>query len=368
MKIKRLALTAVVRAKLEYGSQVWYCNSAQRDALESIQHTGCVWILRTNAKSSRLALRTILGLPSLLARRDMMKLFYYGILLSKSFRTWPRHCFEVKPDIVNKIKGRSQKHWYTRLQDLTKMGTLGEAHATVINDLSICGGQLQEYVCPVDPEVIINPVKRWRKSIRLAIDSREIDHFREEARHHSSLQILAVATAGSWLRAQNLLRRSPHPINWIRIRLLCGTSSLNSMMSRITRGARPKSCPMCDSETETVVHFLRECRSAECIAARTHHFVRMQPLFGSLTPIQQSAFILGCAVDTGKGEVVATRDEDFINFTLVESLWEYRKVVLNSRNSCLDLTEGDSSPPARRSHPIDGGGVEAHGSNATLSS
>ena len=71
-------------------------------------------------------------------------------------------------------------------------------------------------------------------------------------------------------------------------------------------------------------------------------------------------------MDTGKGEVVATRDEDFINFTLVESLWEYRKVVLNSRNSCLDLTEGD--PPARRSHPIDGGGVEAHGSNATLSS
>ena len=54
MKIKRLSLTAVVRAKLEYASQIWYCNSAQTDAPESIQHQGCVRILRTNAKSSRL--------------------------------------------------------------------------------------------------------------------------------------------------------------------------------------------------------------------------------------------------------------------------------------------------------------------------
>ena len=299
MKIKRLALTAVVRAKLEYGTQIWYCNSAQAKALESIQHTGCVLILRTNVKSSRLALRTILGLPSLLARRDMMKLFYYGTLLSKDFQTWPRHCFELKPAQVNKVRGKTQKHWYTRFRDLTKMEILEKANTTILNDLSICGGQLRKYASAADPAIIINPVKRWRTSTIAALNLREMTHFREEAKHHPTLQLLAMATADSWLRVQSLLLRSPHPINWIRIRLLCGTSSLNHMMSRVTRGSRNPSCPMCCSALETVVHFLRECQSQECIDARETHYGNMPAVFGTLTPTQQSAFILGCEVKWG---------------------------------------------------------------------
>ena len=58
------------------------------------------------------------------------------------------------------------------------------------------------------------------------------------------------------------------------------------------------------------------------------------------------------------GEVTPTSNEDSSNFLLVESLWKLRR-------SALDLTEGDSSPYAR---PLGGGGVEAHGSSATLSS
>ena len=169
MKIKRLALTSVVRAKLEYASQIWYCNSAQEKALESIQHQGCVWILRANAKSSRLALRTILGLPSLVARRDMMKLFYYGVLLSKGPETWPRHSFEVIPQSDNKIRGKSQKHWYTRFQGLARMEILKVARRTIFKDLAVCGGQLRVYVCQTDPSVTIDPVKRWRTSVRIAL-------------------------------------------------------------------------------------------------------------------------------------------------------------------------------------------------------
>ena len=64
------------------------------------------------------------------------------------------------------------------------------------------------------------------------------------------------------------------------------------------------------------------------------------------------------------GAVTPTSNEDSSNFLLVESLWELRRKSI----SALDLTEGDSSPYARRNRPFGGGGVEAHGSSATLSS
>ena len=76
-----------------------------------------------------------------------------------------------------------------------------------------------------------------------------------------------------------------------------------------------------------------------------------------MTLIHLSAFILGCEVDTERGAVTSTSS----NFLLVESLWELRRPA-------LDLTEGDSSPYARRNRPLGGGGVEADGSSATLSS
>jgi exonuclease III len=402
MKIKRLALTAVVRAKLEYASQIWYCNSAQTDAIESIQHQGCVRILRTNAKSSRVALRTVLGLPSLQARRDMLKLFYYGVLLSKGIETWPRYSFEVIPSKVNKVKGRSQQHWLNRFQSLTKTEALKKARKTIAEDLAACDGQLRKYHS-TDPSTIIDPVQRWRSSVRTAIASREAQHLREEAKSHSTLEILATATADSFLRLQNVLRRSPHPINWIRIRLLCGTSSLNGTMSKITRGTRASLCPMCGLRRETVVHFLRECLYSKCVVARTLH-ARVAPhIFDSLTPVQQSAFILGCKVEVAGKIAVASPEEDLANFELVRSLWELRCYALSTEGTRQSITLPDSKeiaeqdliaeqeggsyplqeiveqdltdrnlylyfPAARRNHlPRGGGGVVAHGSNATLS-
>ena len=154
-----------------------------------------------------------------------------------------------------------------------------DALTTIDNDLLMCGGQLKAYASPVDPTVLINPIQRWRRAVRNSINLREIEHFREEARHHPMLQILSAATADSWLRVQNLLQRSPHPINWIRIRLLCGTSSLNSMMTRITRGTRSCFSPMCGTTTDAVVHFLCECCSPECIASRECHSAFMQLSF-----------------------------------------------------------------------------------------
>jgi hypothetical protein len=78
-------------------------------------------------------------------------------------------------------------------------------------------------------------------------------------------------------------------------------------------------------------------------------------------------------VNAGSKVAVASRTEDLASFQLVESLWELRCSALSGggpspASATLDLTEGDSSLVARRSRLLGvGRGVEAHGSNATLS-
>ena len=195
----------------------------------------------------------------------------------------------------------------------------------------------------------------------------EVACFRTAAGNQPTLAVLACSTDDSLSRVQNLTKRSSHPANWIRIRLLAGTSSLNVTMSRMTRGHRSQRCPVCEDSTETILHFLRECQAPSSLVARNRHIMKVTELFEGLTPLQQCAFILGCEVDTESKPVAATREEDLASKELVETLWEHRCAAL-TRNTTQDLTVGTNlAIYVRRNHPKSGGsGVEAHG-NATLS-
>jgi len=53
LPIKRQVFTSLVRAVMEYASAVWFCNSKQERKLESLQHTGAVWMLRVNSRSNQ---------------------------------------------------------------------------------------------------------------------------------------------------------------------------------------------------------------------------------------------------------------------------------------------------------------------------
>ena len=118
-----------------------------------------------------------------------------------------------------------------------------------------------------------------------------------------TLQVLKCSTDAALQKAVNLTRRSSHRVNWIRLRLLAGTSSLNGMMARITGGARSSSCPVCGNGPETVVHFLRSCRATSSIDARTHYEARVNRCFEDLSELQQCAFILGCVVAIDAGQI-----------------------------------------------------------------
>lgn len=368
MTVKRLVFTSMVRSMLEYASQVWYGNKQQVSQLESIQHAGCVWILRVNSKANTVALRTILGLPSLRSRRDMLRLFYVGILLSKPPSTWPRHCFDTQPSDINKVLGKSQNHWTTQFQRLLNVNDqLLNSYQTVQQHVNQLGGVLQDYSPPSCDMELITPVKDWRASVRQAMADQEVESFRCAAGSQPTLAVLACSTDSGLRKPVNLIRRSSDRANWIRCRLLSGTSSLNGMLNKITRGQRSKLCPVCGFSEETVTHFLRACRDPSFITARARHNMRMVHSFDQMSDIQQSAFILGCEVKLDSKNIAATPDEDLTSKKLVESLWDIRCAALDA-STAMDLTEeSNKNNTVRQGRPKRGvRGVEAH-SNATLS-
>ena len=144
-----------------------------------------------------------------------------------------------------------------------------EGYDCILEHLNTIGGVLQDYSPP--SLELITSVKDWRSTIRTAIADREVQRFRVAAGTQPTLQVLECSTDAALQRAVNLTRRSSHRVNWIRLRLLAGTSSLNGMMARITGGARSSSCPVCGNGPETIVHFLRSCRATSSIDARTHY-------------------------------------------------------------------------------------------------
>ena len=161
-------------------------------------------------------------------------MFYVGILLSKSPDTWPRHCFDTEPAIINKVKGISQNHWTTRLQSILNANDqLQDGYDSVLEHLQQLGGILQDYSPPSGDYLseLITPVKDWRSTVRTAIADQEVQRFRVAAGMQPTLQVLECSTDTALQRAVNLTRRSSHRINWIRLRFLAGTSCLNGMMA-----------------------------------------------------------------------------------------------------------------------------------------
>ena len=235
-----------------------------------------------------------------------------------------------------------------------------------MDHLAQLGGILQDYSPPSCDYLseLITPVKDWRSTLRTAIADLEVERFRVAARKQRTLQVLECSTDTALQRAVNLTRRSSHRANWIRLRLLAGTSSLNGMMARITGGERSDQCPVCENGTETVVHFLRTCRATSSIDARTHYEAQVARSFEGMSELQQCAFILGCVVSVDTGEITATQTEDLASRQLVETLWDNRCAAMTG-GAALDLTENINN--VRRRHPSRGAqGVGAHG-KATLS-
>ena len=119
------------------------------------------------------------------------------------------------------------------------------------------------------------PVTEWRKAV--------IEHSRKVELY--VIDTLANTSSSSTLTLLNRVLKDLKPAkdgslatfplidsnvrkeaaNWIRIRLLCGTTSLNESMSRITRATsqRTQTCLVCGEAKEDTCHFLLRCEDPE---------------------------------------------------------------------------------------------------------
>lgn len=337
--IKRLIHTSLIRSQLEYASPVWYTSETQTDTLEAIQHTACTWLLRTNQKASRVALRAILGLPSLAIRRDMLRLFYLTTIFSKSELTLVRHCFEIPPDTNSKVAGKSQQHWYTIFNKLRQSSpTLKAAYSTLLACLRENDGVLTS----ANEDAIIE----WRNNVRAFAHEKAYAEFKLH-QNRSTLRILQEIYPPSFGRPLRLIRRTSSHSNWRRIRLLCGTSALRDTLSRIRPGTISAICPVCRTEVENAAHFLLQCTAPSMIQARSAYFARamtlpFQGLFFGLSPEARSAVILGCTVPCAAAEpnhwLCTSSRGDLYSETYVASIWQLRCDALDRDTQVVDLS------------------------------
>jgi hypothetical protein len=325
LRVKRTLWTTLVRPKLEHGAQVWNCNTSQAAGLEAIQHRALYWTLRTNMKCSKLALRSILGLPSLQTRRKQLRLLYLGKLLTKADSTWPRHAYNTLPHASSKVVGRSQKHWRQYTEQLIKEapgGILSTAHTQLLRSATDWDGGTP------------NPFTQWKTAVTAYATAVDYSAIRVQADSSDTSTIHVVARALQRDIGGAPSKRSctigpvdapPSGANWIRIRLLSGTSALNDMLARITRNntARSALCPLCGEHKETVRHFLRDCNSTSELRDKYEESISAAG-FGSLDPLAQCAFILGCKVDG----LTPSKADDAESEQLVSQLWALRSKAL----------------------------------------
>ena len=126
--------------------------------------------------------------------------------------------------------------------------------------------------------------------------------------------------------------------NWIRLRLMTGTSSLNGMMFRMTQGVRSKLCPSCNIQAEeTPVHFLDECPA---------HAAILREFWSSYRPPSQSdriEAILGLEVDFDWLTPEEINSRELKNVSLIHQLWTLRKKNLTI--SLASPEDSDSTSP-----------------------
>ena len=135
------------------------------------------------------------------------------------------------------------------------------------------------------------------------------------------LAVLGTGKRTSVADRMQVILCPPSHANWMRIRLLCGTSALNAPMRKDNQ--RSRLCPMCSEEEETVQHFLHDCQHPA-------HDDVMSDFFHSLAPLQKCAFILGCRVgeDSDPFGLGPDKGEDALNVRLVCNLYSLRSAAL----------------------------------------
>lgn len=366
--IKVRVWTTMIRTMLEYGAAVWETDANSEKRLESLQHRVLTRILRVNSHSNRVAPRLILGLPSLLTRRESARLRYIAEVVTKPDTAWVKRIFSL-PVVPNRVKGPTRSHWRVAVEKLINQHEiLREGYEKFTAALQSLRAS-QDVNGEEGERVVKPPTSEWRISVKKWQALKEAELTRVSS--NTTLKMLGRVFRDDQPEGMCPLlvaTRPPSTANWVRIRLLNGTHGLNSMMHRITRAGvneRNSLCPLCNSAEETVEHFLLECSHPPCVALREKCFAVLSEEgvgtgFGVLDPLGRCCLILGGLLSS-HGPLSLVNDKECELF--VGGLWSIRCAALTASGVYSPMTSSFTSALFKFA-PVERG-VGAHGTRAT---
>ena len=341
-RAKALIWLSTARPQMEHGGEVWKANGPQADRLESVQvQAGCK-IFKLNRKTKVNAVRALLRVPSLKARREVSRLKYFVKVKTMERGRLVRELLRLEQGPA--VRGQALNHqWRPRMEKmLDDDEELGAAFDRVQRSASRNHEVVPRGVDPNYDAYNYFPVKSWHSFLRRWSLGRDLNEFETEAgMQRSTLRIMhrAVDADAKRMPAFPITKAPNRGQNQIRLRLLCGTSALNGTMSHWTD--RTAKCAFGCNTKEDAYHFLLDCThtadlrrdymsrltdSCEC-DRRTGAGgeVGCADFFNGLDPDGKALFMLGGPVDGREPELAI----DTAAKRYVALAYERRSALLN---------------------------------------
>ena len=265
-RAKVLVWLAYVRPVLEYGGEVWHANAVQAKALESVQTRAGVRIFKLNQHTNSLAVRALMGVPSLHLRRWRSRLKYLIKLWTmQGTDRLVRQVVETPPGRAT--KGQSKKlHWKTRVtkkvkelmkDDVALAAAYERVRESKKRNMGVLPLGLDHYV----PGYMYYPVDKWTTAVTEWVGRANLKDINNAGKRRTLSTLLRACKGVEALPRFPLTRHPNSGPDQIRTRLLAGTNSLNSTLSKWNPSRGPQ-CPHPDcKEKESADHFLLDCEA-----------------------------------------------------------------------------------------------------------
>ena len=341
-RAKTLVWLSFVRPTLEYGGEVWKADPTQTRKLEQIQTTAGINIFALNSKTHLCAVRALMQVPPLKERLQRGRFRFYAKL---------KH---MKRDrLARRILEAGKHRWITHTEKAIKKAGKDDGHLLRgFERLQECLlRHHNELPAGIDPLLLgyggepwYNPMAHWRRTTEQWTAKKNLELTRGIGQNgRSTLRTLLRASNDDDIKMPRypLTRKPNSGPDLTRMKLLCGTHSLNYMMHKIQN--RPLTCPTAHcTEDETVDHFLLDCpaysgardvfmlalaSSCTCAGAvPDDEFPNCADFFAGLDRAGQVLFMLGGPVD-GRTPDAAI---DAASSAFVESAWMRRSARLEA--------------------------------------
>jgi hypothetical protein len=206
----------------------------------------------------------------------------------------------------------------------------------LLNDVDSIGG-----------EDATSPSARIHRAWINEQEGRVLQEESKRSRSKATLAALACLSKEGLASPAPITLQPLTPTNRLRIRMLCGTSSLNGDMFKID--GRSSSCPVCDDGLETVEHFLLGCShrnfeacTASAKAACTCKGTQCVSLLEDASPALRMVFLLGGTADRPPCPSV-----DLVSSEYFSSAWVTRVKALQE-DSESESSDSDTEPSGSR--------------------